>query len=161
MQDPRSVDKLRHGDVTTLKSLFKANYAKLYPMAFRLTRDRAAAGLVIRNAFKQLWSERADLDRFESVDTRLVRHTYLEAVRYREENEITGFSVNSDPERTGEDGVAELADIPDDDQLKYLLFVVDGYSFRELARAFDVSEEDIQLSVGRALTKLKEVLATS
>lgn len=155
MQDPRSVERLRHGDVVTLKRLFKANYAKLYPMAFRLTQDREVAGNVIRAAFKGLWADRAELDVFEPLDMKLVERTYAEAMAYRTENGVTGFAASG--LRTGQSiPVPEIEEIADEDQLKYLLFVVDGYSFRELARAFDSSIEDVQVSVGRALTRLKE-----
>ncbi|MGA7306381.1 MAG: hypothetical protein WBW88_15995 [Rhodothermales bacterium] len=155
MQDPRSVERLRHGDVATLKRLFKANYAKLYPMAFRLTQDREAAGSVIRAAFKGLWADRAELDVFEPLDMKLVERTYAEAVAYRTENGVTGFTASG--LRTDQSvPVPEIEEIADEDRLKYLLFVVDGYSFRELARAFGSSIEDVQVSVGRALTMLKE-----
>ena len=74
---------------------------------------------------------------------------------YREENGVTGFAI--DPERVKENGsLAETEDIDDDDRLNYVLFVVDGYSFRELARARESAIEDVQMSVGRALTALKE-----
>ena len=155
MQDPRSVERLRHGDIATLKRLFKANYAKLYPLAFRLTKNRDAAGIVIRQTFRRLWESRDDLDVFEPLDLRLVHDTYAEAMAYREENGVTGFAI--DPERVKENGsLAETEDIDADDRLNYVLFVVDGYSFRELARARESAIEDVQLSVGRALTVLKE-----
>lgn len=156
MQDPRSVERLRRGDVSTLKRLFKANHAKLYPLAYRLTRSREGAGLVIRKSFARLWDERAQLDVFEPLDIRLVQRVYAEALEYRAENGITGFAV--EPERLHGNGRgAEVDLIPPDDRLNYLLFIVDGYSFRELALAFGSSVEDIQLSIGRALTALKEL----
>lgn len=155
MQDPRSVEKLRQGDAATLKRLFKANYAKLFPMAFRLTCSRESAGDVIRSAFKRLWETRRDLDVFEQIDLRLVRNTYAEAIAYREANGVTGYATGG-VEGKSADALAELAAIPAEDRLNYLLFVIDGYSFKELARAYDTSVEEVQLSVGRALVSLRE-----
>lgn len=157
MQDPRSVERLRHGDVATLKRLFKANHAKLYPLAYRLTKSREAAGDVIRRAFRGLWEERTDLDVFEPLGLRLVQRTYTEAMAYRGEQNITDFAVASE-RYNGNDGVlTEIESIDSEDRLSYLLFVVDGYSFRELAKAMDKSVEEVQLSVGRALASLQEV----
>jgi DNA-directed RNA polymerase specialized sigma24 family protein len=155
MQDPRSVERLRNGDVASLKRLFKANHAKLYPLAYRLTKNRDAAGLVIRQAFQRLWEGRDDLDVFEPLDLRLVHDTYVEAMAYRKDNGVTGFAI--DPERVKSNGsLSEIEGIDADDSLNYMLYVVDGYSFRELARAHESSVEDVQLSVGRALTALRE-----
>jgi len=138
-----------------LKRLFKANYAKLYPMAYRLTQSREAAGDVIRMAFKGLWSDRAELDAFEPLDVKLVQRTYANAIAYRKQHGVTGYSGSSPlAESTG--SVPELQAIDEDDRLKDLLFAVDGYSFRELARAFASTVEEMQLAVGRALACLKE-----
>lgn len=155
MQDPRSVERLRNGDVATLKRLFKANYAKLYPMAFRLTQSRDAAGDVIRAAFRGLWGDRAELDVFEPLDAKLVQRTYANAIAYRKEHDVRGFSGSS-PLADKNGSVPELEHIPEEDRLPYLLFVVDGYSFRELARAFGTTVEAVQVSVGRAMASLKE-----
>lgn len=157
MQDPRSVERLRHGDVATLKRLFKANHAKLYPMAYRLTKSREAAGEVIRRAFRRLWEERADLDAFEPLDLRLVQGTYDEALAYRDERGVTGFTVTPDRLHNQNGNVAEIEHIDAEDLLNYLFFIVDGYSFRELARARGLAAEEVQLSVGRALAALQEV----
>lgn len=157
MQDPRSVERLRHGDVATLKRLFKANHAKLYPMAYRLTRSREGAGEVIRRAFRRLWEDRSKLDVFEPVYSRLVNGTFAEAMAYRDENGITGFAVSPDRLQGKEPLIPpEIDNIDAADQLNYLLFVVDGYSFRELARARKSTVEEIQLSIGRALASLQE-----
>ena len=155
MQDPRSVEKLRQGDAVTLKRLFKANYAKLYPMAFRLTCSREAAGEVIRLAFKRLWESRRDLDVFEQIDLRLVRYTYAEAVTYRDANGVTAYATGG-AEGKFDEVLSELSQIPPGDLLNYLLFVIDGYTFKELARAYETNVEEIQLSVGRALASLQE-----
>jgi DNA-directed RNA polymerase specialized sigma24 family protein len=155
MQDPRSVERLRHGDVATLKRLFKANHAKLFPMAYRLTGDRDASENVIREAFRRLWEERADLDVFEPLDLRLVERTFDAATAYRNGNGITGFALKPD-RGIQDDALPELQNIADEDLLNYLLFVVDGYSFRELARATGSKIEEVQASVGRALVSLQE-----
>ena len=157
MQDPRSVERLRKGDVATLKRLFKANYSQLYPLAYRLTGDGDAAGTVIRRAFQVLWADRENLDVFDPLDLILLRATYLEAQEYRTANGIGATTVFADTISDSEDVPIDLGMIPDEHRLQYLLFVVDGYSVRELARVFDVSAEELQLSIGKALLALAPI----
>ncbi len=157
MQDPRSIERLRRGDGSTLKRLFKANYAKLFPLALRLTRDEAATREMIRASFKQLWDERKELGRFEVIGLRLLRHTFEQSMEFRRVHVITGVEFHS---RMGDDGDVEaiLSDIGERERLIYLLHLVDGYSTRELAKAFDVEEEEILEAVGQALMALDERL---
>lgn len=157
MQDPRTVEKLRRGDVATLKRLFKSNHAKLYPMAYRLTRSRDAAGATIRKVFSRLWEDREELDVFEPLDVGLVQRTYAEAMAYRAEHAVDGFEMTSHRVPEGSEIATELDKIPAQDLLGYLLFTVDGYTFRELAVSFGVSIDDVKLSIGRAMVTLKGV----
>lgn len=126
-------------------------------MAYRLTKSREGADDVIRRAFRRLWEERSELDVFEPISSRLVNGTYAEAMAYRDENGVTGYAVTPDRLQGKAPGIPEeIENLDTEDQLNYLLFVVDGYSFRELARARDYSEDEVQLSIGRAMASLQE-----
>ena len=153
MQDPQSVDRLRRGDGSTLKRLFKANHARLYPLAVRLTRDNDAADEVIRAAFRKLWSVRKELDRFETIDGRLIRYVYEFATDYRTEHGITGIESVGRSE-DADLVVAQLNGIEERERLVYLLRIVDGYSVRELSRAFEIDEEVVQQAIGSAMVML-------
>lgn len=153
MQDPKSVERLRHGDGATLKRLFKANYASLYPLVYRLTRSREAAEQVIHDAFKQLWDDRKELDPFETIFLRLVSYAHDLAVSYRAENQVSGIEIGARSSRA-EEVAQQLEAVPEQDRLMYLLHIIDGYSSRELARAFDMTEDAVRESVGSALFAL-------
>lgn len=155
MQDPKSVERLRRGDGATLKRLFKANYASLYPLVHRMTRSRKASEQVIHDTFKRLWAHRKELDPFETVFLRLLSYAHDLAVKYRTDNQVTGIESGARSSR-GEEIAGQLEVIPERDRLMYLLHIIDGYSARELARAFDMTEDEVRESVGAALVALDE-----
>lgn len=153
MQDPKSVEKLRHGDVATLKRLFKANHAKLYPLVFRLTRDRRAADEIIRDAFKRLWTNRKDIEPLETIFLRLISYSSELSDAYRREHGVTGIEGGARTD-AGQEIVGQLTKLPENVRLIYLLHVVDGYSVREIARAFGKSDEETRETIGQALILL-------
>ena len=153
MQDPKSVTNLRQGDIGTLKRLFKSNHAGLYPLAFRLTRDAGTADEIIRASFEGLWADRAKLDPLEVIFNRLLSYVFERASAYRSANNITGIESGA---RTtaGEEIEEKLGKLPEEQRLMYLLRVVDGYSVRELSRAFGSPEKQVEELVGTAMVAL-------
>jgi RNA polymerase sigma-70 factor (ECF subfamily) len=153
MQDPKSVERLRHGDVATLKRLFKANHAKLYPLVFRLTRDRQVTDEIIRDAFKKLWADRKEIEPLETIFLRLIKYCSDFAQAYRNEHGIAGIEGGARTD-AGQNLIRQLDKLPENTRLDYLLHVVDGYSVREISRAFGKSEDETKESIGRALVLL-------
>lgn len=155
MQDPTSVEKLRRGEAATLKRLFKSDHAKLYPLVFRLTRDQDAANDVIKRAFLQLWEDRQELDALEVLFLRLVGYARGLANEFRAENDVRG--IESSARTSAGDAAAErLATLPEREHLLYVLHTVDGYSIRELSKAFDQSEADVRAIIGKAMVMVDE-----
>jgi DNA-directed RNA polymerase specialized sigma24 family protein len=153
MQDPSSVSRIRRGDGGTLKRLFKANHPRLYAVAYRLTQDADAADQVVRGAFLRLWKKRDELEPLDVLFLRLVDYTHELALEYRVEHNVTGLECES----SGGDGemiVQQINGLPEEERLTYLLHIADGYTIRELSRAFRKSENDIREIVGRALVGL-------
>jgi len=159
MQDPRLVTRLRQGDIGALKRLFKSNHTVLYPLVYRLTRSRDAADAIIRSAFRQLWTDRKELEPLEVLFLRLLGYAYAFATEYRSANNITGIESGA---RTsaGEEIASQLSKLPEEERLVYLLHIVDGYSIRELSKAFDTTEDHIREVVGSALVALNREFET-
>ena len=158
MQDPRTVQRLRKGDGNVLKRLFKTHFGDLYPMAFRLTHTEEAAGEVIRAAFTTLWNQRDTLDPFEPLSQILTKYVYEAANAYRHANGLVGIA-SVDAESDPDPSVARCLDRLDERQrLVYMLCVVDGYSFKNLARAFDTTKVAVQEEVGEVLIALDTIL---
>lgn len=155
MQDPKSVSRLRQGDIATLKRLFKSNHSGLYALVFRLTQDREATDTVIRSAFSQLWSDRKELDPLEVIFLRLIRYGYVLSMEYRKKNDVVGLASGARTE-AGEEIARRLSALPEENRLVYLLHIVDGYSIRELASAFDGTEASVRDVLGSALVLLDE-----
>jgi DNA-directed RNA polymerase specialized sigma24 family protein len=157
MQDPRSVERLRRGDVSALKRVFKSNHSKLYPLVFRLAHDQEATDHLIREAFRRLWSDRRDLHPFEVLELRLMAYAKELATEYGSEHGKDGIAYSIRHPKD-ESVVNVLEKLPERERLFYVLSVVDGYSARELASAFDLQVEEVRELVGAALLKLDEIL---
>lgn len=157
MQDPRSVEKLRRGDVATLKRIFKTNHSKLFPLVLRFTHDPAVADDIILETFQKLWQERRELDRFEVLDLRLLRNARELAAKYAADHAIREIALTFRDAR-GETVAEVLEKLPTRERLLYLLHFVDGYSIRELASAFHQEEMQIRREVGAALALLDDAL---
>lgn len=160
MQDPRSVTRLRQGDIGTLKRVFKSNHNALYPFVYRLTRDRNATDEIIRSAFKQLWADRKELEQFGVLFHRLLSYAHAFATEYRTANNITGIETSARTSE-GEKVSALLSRFPEEERLVYLLHIVDGYSVRELSEALGSTEDHIREVVGSALVALDKEFDTA
>ena len=159
MQDPRSVTRLRQGDIGTLKRLFKSNHNGLYPFVYRLARNGDAADEIIRSAFKKLWADRKELEKLEVLFLRLLGYAHTFAMEYRTANNVTGIESSPRTSR-GEEVASLLSRLPEEEHLVYLLHIVDGYSIRELSEAFHSTEDHMREVVGSALVALDKEFET-
>ena len=107
----------------------------------------------------RLWNHRDELDPLEVLFLRLVEYTHDLALEYRAENNVTGIECSASGSH-GQKMLQQLDNLPEQERLMYLLHVADGYTIRELSRAFGISEDEVREVVGGALVALdKELVA--
>ncbi|MFC2085609.1 sigma factor-like helix-turn-helix DNA-binding protein [Bacteroidota bacterium] len=97
-----------------------------------------------------------DLDPLEVIDLRLLAYAYSRSMEYRADHYITGIEFSTKASQ-GEEVMRQLDSIQEDERLIYLLHVVDGYSVREIARAYGKSEDTTREMIGAALVSLDNV----
>jgi len=160
MHDPQNIKKLSQGDGSALRRLHKAMYGKLYALAYRLTASESMANDVITDVFKRLWKNRKELNVYQQVPPILIRDTYVQAMTLSKGTSSAKVDVKWDlPPDSSLSKMSELMgrmeNLP---RLVYLLHSSDGYSYREISQALDVSEETVVHYHAKALSVLQELL---
>lgn len=154
MYDPQVVDKIRKGDGKALKQLFKSEYVKLFALAYRLVGDREFAQKIIYAVFEHLWQRREDLNPLEPLPALLQKQVFEVASR-SERNGVHARGVSEGDAPHIHRLIQALDSIEDVPRLIFLLHHADGFTYREIARLLDLSEETVMHYMGRALAGLE------
>jgi RNA polymerase sigma-70 factor (ECF subfamily) len=143
-----------------LKKLFKSLYSKLYALAYRLTGEQEVAEQIVIDVFIDLWKNRSEIDTFSLLSPILLREVYQRASSTDRPASSTGGNVSSSIARHPhlKNVVEKLAEIDNGSRLVFLLSTADGFSYREIARTLDLSEEAILHYMGKALSQLEPTL---
>jgi DNA-directed RNA polymerase specialized sigma24 family protein len=154
MQDPQTVARIRRGDGSALKRLFKSNFSNCYALAYRVTGSDESARACVQRAFENLWEERESIDPFNVIDLSLLREVFLASTAHRKENP-SQIAVYSHDRQVLPSLVSELKDMDEVTRLVFLLWAADGFTYRQIARAVGLSEDAVKQKMGGALSRLE------
>lgn len=156
MLDPKVIGRLKRGDGAALKKLFKSHAGKLYSLAYRLTGDRTQADLVVRGVFQELWKRRTEIDPLVQLDGALMRETFLSAKELQGGVLEVHVPLSGDPQLEPLlDALERMSNLP---RLIFLLYAVDGFDHKDIARTLDVPRETVLSYLGKALEDMEDVV---
>ena len=160
MQDPQTIENLKKGDGRALKKLFKSLHSKLYALAYRLTGDPETAEKLVTDVFIDLWHNRSEIESFSPIMPILLREIYQRATSSNSPAPAAdgGVSASVSKHPHLKNMVEKLAELDNGTRLIFLLFAADGFTYREISRTLDISEEAVLHYMGQALSTLEPIL---
>ena len=157
-----------------LEALFKAFYAPLGAVAYRVVPDRAAVEDILQDVFLRVWQGLATLPAIDSHRAYLTRMALNAAVRYQQraqrhiawdEAPPTSAPVAPDPlaqlhaTETTAAVAAALAHLPPQCRVVFELSRYEEMSYQQIAEALEISPKTVENQMGKALRILRRELA--
>lgn len=161
--------RLAGGETAALDALYDATAARLYAVAYRITRDAPAAEEVVSDVYLQLWQNAARYDaaRGPVIAWLLVicRSCALDSLRRRDAAELhpEPEQLRPDLDRTDNDPLDDFAALERASRVHAALAVLDDQARQLLALAFfqGLSHQDIADRTGLPLGTVKTVLRSA
>ncbi len=167
----RLVPACREGDRKAQKRLFEALAPKMMALCLRYTGDRPAAEDVLQDGFVTLFSRLdsySGAGSFEGWARRIFVNTALMHLRKTDalklSDDISEARSLSSEEATpvqqiGYKELMELiAALPGDARTVFNMYVIEGYSHREIAQALGLNEATTRSKLQRARIRLQEMI---
>ena len=170
--DQPLIDACRKGDRAAQKAVFELLSGRMMSLCLRYTGgDRPAAEDILQEGFVTLFSKLEDYrgaGSFEGwarrifVTTALMELRRKDALKFSEDITEAVKLESSLPDQLEDLGYAELmkmvGELPDGFRTVFNLYVVEGYSHKEIARQLGISEVTSRSQLNRAKAALKEKL---
>ncbi|AWM31787.1 RNA polymerase sigma-70 factor [Hymenobacter nivis] len=166
---------LRQADPAAfLEALFKAFYAPLGAVAYRVVPDRAAVEDILQDVFLRVWQGLATLPAIDSHRAYLTRMALNAAVRYQQRaqrhvawDEAPPASAPVAPDalaqlhatETTAAVAAALAHLPPQCRVVFELSRYEEMSYQQIAEALEISPKTVENQMGKALRILRRELA--
>lgn len=166
------VSKALENDRHSQKKIYDLLSPKLYAVCLRYTRTRAEAQDLLQDAFLKIFSKLTEFKQegsFEGWARRITVNVILDSFRrkklleysleYNEHgNQFKDYGVNIVDELSYEDLLAIVAKLPEGKRVVFNLFVIEGYSHKEIAEMLGINEGTSKSQLGRAKEALAEML---
>lgn len=162
----------QNGDRRAQKQLYEAFSGKMMGVCLRYCKDRETARDLLHDGFLKVYSHIVDYEgkgSFEGWIRRIMINTALEHIR-RQNDE--GFRLNIEEAYTLSNGDLSILDkmqaeelikliqkLPDIYRTVFNLFVVEGYSHKEIADEMNITESSSRVYLTRAKQSLQEMLS--
>jgi RNA polymerase sigma-70 factor (ECF subfamily) len=173
--DPELVARIRVGDEAAFQQLFDRYFPALATFAYRYTQSVDAAEDIVHDIFLSVWRRRAEwapeksvaLYLFGAVHHLVLRHGRREA-RILPYSEELPYETNRENRSPDEDiTYAELArayeraigNMPERMRMVYTLSREQRKTYAEIAEILGISVKTVETQMGRALARLRKVLA--
>jgi RNA polymerase sigma-70 factor (ECF subfamily) len=163
----------KEGDRKAQKQLYETYSGKMMGVCLRYCKDRETAKDLLHDGFLKVFSHIDDFESkgsFEGWVRRIMVNTALEHLRkqvdegYSQQIEEAYSLSSSDlgvlEKMQAEELVAIIQRLPDTYRSVFNLFVVEGYSHKEIAQAMNITESSSRVYLTRAKQLLQEMLAT-
>ncbi|GAA4362014.1 RNA polymerase sigma-70 factor [Hymenobacter saemangeumensis] len=176
--DARLAQLRRHDEAAWMETVFKAYYAPLGQVAYRVVRDKQVAEDLLQDVFLRLWQGRAALPDILSYRAYLTRATLNSALRYQQRSQRQVAWDEAPPETTAapvapealaalhqhdtEAAVAAALDrLPPQCRVVFELSRYEEMSYQQIAEALEISPKTVENQMGKALRVLRGVLAST
>ena len=151
-------------DILTLKD-------KLFRLALRITFDRAEAEDVVQETMIRVWNKRDEWDGLESIEAYCVTIARNLAIDRSEKKDAHTVELTPEAEQTPEasgpyDRLVNkerlmlvhrlVSELPEKQRLIMQLRDVEGQSYKEIAVALHLTEEQVKVNLFRARQKVKQ-----
>jgi RNA polymerase sigma-70 factor (ECF subfamily) len=174
INEKQLIDKCQHGDRNAQRRLYELYSDKMMGVCLRYCKDRETAKDLLHDGFVKVYTH---LDSFESKGSfegwirRIMVNTALEFLRKK-----TDEGYNQDIEEAytltnGEYGVLEkmqaedllrtIQRLPATYRATFNLFVIEGYSHKEIAEAMNITESSSRVYLTRAKQLIQQMLASN
>jgi len=175
--DGRAAEKARvrraqEGDVAAFEELYRAHVGRVFALCLRLAGDRDLAEELAQDAFVRAWEKLDSFHGRSAFSSWLHRLTVnLVTSRWRSRSRRSAHIVaDRDPELgaagesppppgLGIDLEKAIAGLPPQARMVFVLFDVEGYRHREIARLTGLSVGTSKAHLHRARKMLREVLS--
>ncbi|MGI4863324.1 MAG: RNA polymerase sigma-70 factor [Janthinobacterium lividum] len=176
--DPALNDRLtqlRRTDAAAfLEELFKAYYAPLGAVVYRVVPDRAVVEDILQDVFLRLWQGLAELPAIESYRAYLTRMALNAALRYqqRTQRQVNWDDTDAPDAQVAPDALADLhatetaaaiaaalARLPPQCRVVFELSRYEEMSYQQIAEALEISPKTVENQMGKALRIMRRELA--
>jgi RNA polymerase sigma-70 factor (family 1) len=176
--DARLAHLRRHDEAAWMEALFKAYYAPLGQVAYRVVRDKEIAEDILQDVFLRVWQGRAELPDILSYRAYLHRAVLNAALRYQERSKRQVAWDAAEPAvasaRTAPDALAALHHedteaavaaaldrLPPQCRVVFELSRYEELSYQQIAEALEISPKTVENQMGKALRVLRGSLAST
>ena len=157
-----------------IEQIFKAFYAPLGAVVYRVVPDRAVVEDILQDVFLRLWQGLADLPAIESYRAYLTRMGLNAAMRYQQRSQRQVAWDDAPPAtapvapdaladlhaaETAEAVQAALAQLPPQCRVVFELSRYEEMSYQQIAEALGISPKTVENQMGKALRILRRELA--
>lgn len=162
----------QNGDRRAQKQLYEAFSGKMMGVCLRYCKDRETARDLLHDGFLKVYSHIVDYEgkgSFEGWIRRIMINTALEHIRKQNDE---GFRLNIEEAYTLSNGDLSILDkmqaeelikliqkLPNIYRTVFNLFVVEGYSHKEIADEMNITESSSRVYLTRAKQSLQEMLS--
>lgn len=144
---------------------------KLFRLALRITFDRAEAEDVVQETMIRVWNKRDEWDGLESIEAYCVTIARNLAIDRSEKKDAHTVELTPEAEQTPEasgpyDRLVNkerlmlvhrlVSELPEKQRLIMQLRDVEGQSYKEIAVALHLTEEQVKVNLFRARQKVKQ-----
>ena len=158
------------GNPVMQKKLYDKYAPKMYGICLRYAANTEDAKDILQDGFVKVFinlSKFKAAGSFEGWMRRIFVNTAIE--HYRRKNQLYAISENQEEnipnqdisaldELAAEDIIKLISELPNGYRTVFNLFAVEGYSHKEIAALFSISEENSRIKLNRARQKLKKIL---
>lgn len=161
-------------DISSLETLFHANYRQLCTASWRIVQDKEAAEDIVQDVFCTIWEKKESLIITGSLKSYLFKSTinhslnYIKKARNSETREErfsleTGAAVNTTEytltlKETSRQVETALNMLPNACRTVFILSRYEHYSYKEIAAELDISIKTVEAQMTKALKHLRKQL---
>jgi len=172
INEQQLISGCQNGDRRAQKQLYEAFSGKMMGVCLRYCKDRETARDLLHDGFLKVYSHIIDYEgkgSFEGWIRKIMVNTALEYLRKQNDE---GYKLNIEEAYTlsnGDFGILEkmqaeeliriIQKLPDIYRTVFNLFVVEGYTHKEIAEEMRITESSSRVYLTRAKQSLQEMLA--
>ncbi|HTN37737.1 MAG TPA: RNA polymerase sigma factor [Arachidicoccus sp.] len=164
------IERCKENNAKAQKSLYQLFAGKMFAICLRYAKDHMAAEDILQTGFVKIFSSIGKFrseGSFEGWLRRIMVNTAIEHYRYSVKLQQTAEITNEVEASTGETVLSELAledllqliaRLPDGYRIVFNMYVIEGFSHKEIAIKLGISEGGSKSQLSRAKQMLKTAL---